>query len=239
MANATLGKGLIGRDGTTGLWDQIAAMPRAELVRRYRFSVGHFDERVFDLADEQLDQAFLPEAGVGRWPVRVLLGHLADAEVVYVHRLRRAVAEPGAVLALWDEDAFIDSGLYAAAGEGPTTAPAPIGAFVASMYTLRQWTGEWLGSLSDEAWSRSVLHPEAGELSVHALAVRNVWHLEHHAAFLNAKVEKFLGPKPAAEGGCCGGTGGCGSGGGGGGCCNDKAPAGEANGKSGGCGCHG
>ena len=30
---------------------------------------------------------------VGRWPIRVLLGHLADAELVFVHRMRRAVGE--------------------------------------------------------------------------------------------------------------------------------------------------
>jgi hypothetical protein len=190
----------IGMDGTTGLWYHVRGTDRAELPRRYRFSVGHFDERVFELSDEQLDQAWMPEAGVGRWPIRVLLGHLADAEVVYTHRLRRAVAEPGAVLALWDEDAFIDAGLYAGGardGGGPLRVPPPPGAFVASIYTLRQWTGEWLSSLTDQAWGRTVMHPQRGELSVRDLAHLNTWHVEHHAMFLNAKVERLLGPRPA------------------------------------------
>ena len=73
-----------------------------------------FDSRIFELSDEQMDMAFLPDAGVGRWPVRVLVGHLADAELAFIHRMRRAVAEENPVLAVWDENAFIDAGLYAA-----------------------------------------------------------------------------------------------------------------------------
>jgi len=199
---------IVGFDGSTALWTSIAAMDSRELVRRYRYSVGHFDERVFELSDEQLDTAFTPEAGVGRWPARVLLGHLADAELVYAHRIRRAVAEPGAMLALWDEHAFIDAGLYAGAGEGNALngAPPPIGAFVGAIWTMRQWVGEWLGKLDDGAWSRTVMHPERGELSVRDMAISNTWHLENHAYWLNAKIERFLGPRP---GGC--GPQGCGS----------------------------
>lgn len=212
---------LLGRDGTPEHARQIAAMPAGELVRRYRFSVGAFDHRLFDLSDEQLDQAWLEEVGVGRWPVRTLLGHLADAEVVFTHRLRRAVAEPGSVLSEWDELAFVDAGIYEARSadhnpgvDVPNTVAPPVGAFVGAIYTQRQWVGEWLGNLTDRAWDRRVLHPQRGELSVRDLAVVNTWHLEHHAWFLNAKIEKFLGPRPEPE--ACethaGKPGGCGAG---------------------------
>lgn len=200
---------VLGADGTTGLWDSIAGMDSRDLVRRYRYSVGHFDDRVFELSEEQLDTAFAPEAGVGRWPVRVLLGHLADAELVNAHRIRRAVAEPGAVLGLWDENAFIDAGLYHSPGGGGASlngAPAPIGAFVGAIWTMRQWVGEWLGKLEAGAWHRTVMHPERGELSVRDLVVGNVWHLENHAYWLNLKAERFLGPRPSG----CGPTG-CGA----------------------------
>ena len=216
---------LLGRDGTPQHARDVAATPRDELVRRYRFSVGAFDHRVFDLEGEQLDQAWLEEVGVGRWPVRTLLGHLADAEVVFTHRLRRAVAEPGSVLSDWDDRAFVDAGLYeqvagdqAPGVDVPNTIAPPVGAFVGAIYTQRQWIGEWLGNLTSEAWDRRVLHPQRGELSVLDLAVINTWHLEHHAWFLNAKIEKFLGPRPEAEpgAGACATQadqpGGCGAG---------------------------
>ena len=205
---------LVGADGTTALYDQIAAMETAQLVQRCRSSVAVFDPRVFALSDEQLDQAFLPEAGCGRWPVRVLLGHLADAETVLTHRIRRAIAQPGAAIEYWDEDAFIDSGLYAGGGEGdPAEVPPPVGAFVGTVYTIRQWMGEWLGTLRPEAWSRSVLHPQTGPMSVRDIANYQTWHLEHHAGFLAAKVARFLGEMPAegcSPGGC--GHPGCGCG---------------------------
>lgn len=208
-----LADGLPGMDGTTALWDDIASMDTDELVRRFRFSVGHFDPRVFEMDDAMLDQAWLPEAGVGRWPIRVLLGHLADAELVWAARVRKCVAEPGSVLTDWDEHAPIDSGLYAPPHEGGqdhvtlNQAPPPVGAFVASIYTVRQWVGEWLGALSPEAWDLRALHPERGELTLAGIVRLMTWHVEHHAGYLNLKVEKHLGPRPvdgACEPGGCG-----------------------------------
>ncbi|MFT5422529.1 MAG: hypothetical protein ACI89L_000294 [Phycisphaerales bacterium] len=215
-AHNALASGLPGMDGTTSLWDDIAGMETAELVRRFRFSVGHFDPRVFEMGDEMLDRAWLPEAGVGRWPIRVLLGHLADSELVWAARVRKAVAEPGSVLALWDEHAPIDSGLYSPPSEdpehptSPNGAPPAIGAFVASLYTIRQWVGEWLGSLDEAAWALRALHPERGELSVRAIVELMTWHVEHHAGYLNLKVEKLIGPRPVEDSCDHEGGGGCG-----------------------------
>lgn len=156
---------------------------------RARFAVGveNLDRRVLELPDELLDTAFLPGAaeGVGRWPARVLVGHLADAEVLIVHRMRRAVAEESPVLALMDEDAFIDAGLYGSS--------APVAGFVAVIHTLRMWTAQWLATLPEEQWSRRALHPEQGEVTVRGMVEYETWHLEHHAAILRRKIEHLLG----------------------------------------------
>lgn len=88
------------------------SMPTKELIARYRKGVENYDRRVFWLSASDIDTAFLPDAGVGRWPIRVLLGHLADAEISFVHRLRKTVAEDRPVLQSWDEEAFIDENLY-------------------------------------------------------------------------------------------------------------------------------
>ncbi|MEQ8850484.1 MAG: DinB family protein [Phycisphaerales bacterium] len=193
---------LTGFDGTTGLWDQLVGLGTQDLVRRYRASVACFDDRVFELTDEQLDQAWASEAGVGVWPIRVLLGHLADAEVVFAHRIRRVAAEPGSVLGVWDEQAWVDAGLYGADPSGatsPNAAAAPVGAFVAAVYTLRQWVGEWLGGLHEGVWSRQVMHPERGPLGLRSIVALNTWHLEHHGWYLNAKIVKLLGEREACE----------------------------------------
>jgi hypothetical protein len=185
--------------------EQIAALPDAAVITRYRRGLERFDARVFELSDGQLDTAFLPDAGVGRWPVRVLAGHLADAELAFTNRMRRAVAEENPVLEAWDENAFIDAGLY-------TGGRYPIGGFIAVVHTLRRWTSEWLATLTPEQLGRQAMHPERGPQTVRGILAYTTWHLEHHAAFLNAKVCGMLGPAPAAEsqsGGGCGPGCGC------------------------------
>ena len=203
--------------------DELTALSSPELIARYRWGVENFDRRVFELADEQLDQAFLPDVGVGRWPVRMVLGHLADAELAMVQRIRRTVAEDNPVLGNWDEDAFNDSGLYDAGSP-------PIGGFVAVVYTLRVWTGEMLGALTPEQWQRRCLHSVRGELTLHELVAFAAWHLERHAWFINRKVERFLGPMPT---GCCGGSGKAA----GGGCCKEQPGQADEGGSAHSCGC--
>lgn len=177
--------------------EQIRALDTDSLVARLRVGVEHFDPRVFELTDEQLDQAWLPDAGAGRWPVRVLLGHLADAEIVNAHRVRRAFGEDNPTLAVWDENAFIDSGLYGcteASGFRP-----PIGGDVAAIHTTRSWVVAMLYQFEDRHWRRKALHPERGPITIRDIADYNCWHLEQHAAYLNAKVFRLLGPAPEPE----------------------------------------
>lgn len=212
------------------LIDEIERLEPADLISRFRWGVEHFDRRVVQLDDELLDHAFLPDAGVGNWPVRAVVGHLADAELAFVHRIRRTLAEQSPVFGLWDEHAFIDAGLYGN--------HAPVGGFIATIYTLRVWTGELLGTLTDEQWARTAMHPEYGPQSVKRIVAIDTWHLERHAWFVNAKIERLLGPAPKqeccggkAQGGCCGGnkadSGACCSETGGSCACENEAKASE------------
>ena len=54
----------------------------------------------FDLSGEQLDMCYSP----GKWPVRWLLHHLADAETVLYDRIRRVISEPRGVVWAFDQD---------------------------------------------------------------------------------------------------------------------------------------
>lgn len=202
--------------------EQILALPLAALIARYRRGIEAFDRRVFDLSERQIDQAFLPDAGVGRWPVRVLVGHVADAELSYTHRMRRAVAEANPVVEVWDEDAFVDANLYGNVHAGYASDPEAdearvmhaLGGNLAVIHTLRQWTAHWLMTLLDAQWDRAVMHPQRGALTVRQMVGGVTWHLEHHADFLRRKLDLMLGPAPAEaageEGGCCGGSSCCG-----------------------------
>src|ERR1700674_1371566 len=58
--------------------------------------------KYFDLSDGQLDRNY----GPGKWPVRFILHHLADAETVLFDRIRRVLSEPRQVLWAFDQDAW-------------------------------------------------------------------------------------------------------------------------------------
>ena len=175
-----------------------------ELLGRLRIGVESIDPRVFELSNEQLDQAWLPDANVGLWPIRVVLGHLADVEMVFATRIRKIFAEDNPTLAIFDEDAFVDSAIYGCT-QGSTMQP-PIGGDVATIHTLRSWLVAFLYQLEASDWERTGLHPDQGSISIHTLAIYNCWHLERHAWFINKKVERFLGQRPQPEvceqGGC-------------------------------------
>ncbi len=175
------------------------SMTPIDLITRYRGGLERFDPRVFELSDEQLDRAFLPDAGVGRWPARVLIGHLADAELSFVQRMRQTVAEDRPMLSPWDENAFIDSGLYGGGTLGVSGGSYPIAGFIAVIHTLRRWASGWLFTLDEATLDRVAMHPERGEMRVKTILSYSTWHLEHHAEFLNKKIEKMLGPRPAPE----------------------------------------
>jgi len=182
--------------------EDLAGLSNDDLVRRFAIGVENFNPRVARLTEAQVDTAFLDAAGVGKWPVRVLLGHLADAEVVFVARMRRLVGEDGPLFEVWDENAYIDRGMYAGSDRpdphGPAapvvTRPQPVGAFIATIHTLRRWTGEWLASLREDCWIRTAMHPQRGQQTLRTVLEYDVRHLEHHAWYLNRKIDKMLGP---------------------------------------------
>jgi hypothetical protein len=178
-----------------GALSEYAALGRDALARRLRVGVERFDPRVFHLSGAQLDTAFGPEAGCGRWSARAVIGHLADAELVLTHRMRRIAAEPGCVLSLWDFEGFIEGGFYGSVPMEPGTASAdlPIGASVAVIHATRQWNAAWLEQIP-EAWlSHEAMHPERGPVTVGLMAAIDVWHIDHHAYYLNRKVARLLG----------------------------------------------
>ncbi len=189
---------------------EIKALDAPSLCARMRMGLEHFDPRVVELSQDQVSQAWLEDAGVGVWPIRVLIGHLADTELLLAQRIRKVIAEENPELPLWDEHAFIDGGIYGCT-EGSTLLP-PMGGDLAMIHTTRNWLCALLMQLEDSHWARQGLHPINGPMSAREIANYNCYHLEHHAWFLNAKIEKLLGPapipEPCGDGGC--GKSGCG-----------------------------
>jgi hypothetical protein len=63
----------------------------------------------YDLNAAQLDQSYAP----GKWTIRYLLHHLADAETVLYDRIRRVISQPRQVIWAFDQDAWATNLNYA------------------------------------------------------------------------------------------------------------------------------
>jgi hypothetical protein len=189
----------------------LAELDWPDLVRRYAVGVEWFDPRMFHLSEQDLDTPFKAEAKAGLLPVRALVTHLADCELVYLHRIRRAVSEETPVLGVFDEQAFFDGPLYGKGTRSGVTSAPPVAGSVAVIHTLRRWALDWLFDMDEPTQNRSAMHPERGSMTVRDMLAVATWHLEHHTKFLNAKIEHLLGPMPQAQPMPAGGCGpGCG-----------------------------
>ncbi|MFN2498668.1 MAG: DinB family protein [Pyrinomonadaceae bacterium] len=58
--------------------------------------------KYYDLSDAQLNQSY----ALGKWTIKYILHHLADAETVLYDRIRRVISEPRQVLWAFDESAW-------------------------------------------------------------------------------------------------------------------------------------
>ena len=58
--------------------------------------------KYFDLGDGDLQKNY----GPGKWSIRYILHHLADAETVLFYRIRRVISEPKQVIWVYDQEAW-------------------------------------------------------------------------------------------------------------------------------------
>ena len=102
---------------------------------------------------ELLDRRPAPDA----WSVAEVLHHLADAELHQSVRLRRMLVEDRPVWDAWDEEAYAATLLY------DVRPPADALALVLG---IRNANVRLLASLSPQQWTRTAVHPSAGEVDV-------------------------------------------------------------------------
>jgi hypothetical protein len=106
------------------------------------------------------------------WSIRDVLVHLADMELVRGFRIRLILADDNPLLVNVDEGAWQRRLHYL--WRSPEAA-------IAQFEQSRFATAEILNQCSREAWQRSGVHVEDGEVSVADLVRRGVAHVDDHA----------------------------------------------------------
>lgn len=140
-----------------------------ELLERFRRGAELVAVAITGAAGPEFD--FKPAAE--KWSVRQIVAHLADAEAATVMRLRQVIAEDNPKLNAWDQNALAERTDYQK--RKPSQA-------LETMRILRADNYELLKGLPPEAYSRTGIHSERGQLTLLDLLRGSAQHAENHAA---------------------------------------------------------
>lgn len=154
------------------------ALSNLALAKAYQAGFKQLPEALHRLSPDQLQQPFPNNPHAGEMSCIELLGHLMDAEIAFVHRMRRIAAEHRPLLIPWKEADFIHNRLYD---------NLHLTDILAVIRSTRHLTSQWLLCLPDHAFDRVGIHSEQGEQSLKIVVAKCVWHTDHHLLFLAQK----------------------------------------------------
>ncbi|MBE3559016.1 MAG: DinB family protein [Ktedonobacteraceae bacterium] len=144
-------------------------MPAAtpEQIREYEAGADHIKAAIDGLSERRL--LFTPVEG--EWSIHEVVLHLADGEIVWSERVRKALAEPGSALAAYNEETWAKNLAYQQ--QDRTLA---LNLFAA----LRASNAALFRSLSEEEWDRTGLHEERGVITVYTMFQLILDHVRIH-----------------------------------------------------------
>jgi hypothetical protein len=157
-----------------------------DLLERLRRGAELVAVSITGAAGSEVDYA--PEPG--KWSIRQIVAHLADAEIVATMRLRQILAEENPKLQAWDQDAWVKNLDYA------RRKPSQ------SLETFRRIRGEnydLLKDLPESAFERAGVHSERGPVTLLQLLQLTAEHAESHATQLRARRAEFKTFKAGAK----------------------------------------
>lgn len=111
-------------------------------------------------------------AGPGKWSIRQIMAHLADADLVGAHRFRQIVAEENPTLIAFDQDLWTRNLDYAR--RKPKSS-------LESFRRIRAENYELLKELPPAAFDRTGNHTERGRVTLGELLDGYAGHAESHA----------------------------------------------------------
>ncbi len=127
--------------------------------------------------------AFIPTEPAGAWSINDHLVHLLDADMMLWYRARVAIAEPGTVIPVWDEELwkrnlgymFMDGRVCVNLAE-----------------SLRATLSDALRPIADEDWSLYwISHPKRGKMLLGDIVQLYIEHAGFHLAYLERNIKAY------------------------------------------------
>jgi hypothetical protein len=145
------------------------------VLRRLEEQVQEVDNALSGVGEETAGYRY----AAGKWSVREVIGHLADAERVYQYRALCFARGDSATLPQFDPDGYVASAGFDA---------RPLAGLIAEWQAVRAATLAFFANLPAEAWSRGGTMG-GNPLTVRALAYIAAGHVAQH---LNVLRERYL-----------------------------------------------
>lgn len=146
------------------------------LIDEYAAGPQQLRDAVAGMTAEQIDAAPVP----GKWSTRQVICHLADFELVYADRIKRALAENEPTVFGGDPGAFAASLGYDR---------RDVHEELQLIEGVRRHVARILRALPPTAFARKVKHSQAGPLTLEQLLASVTNHIPHHVRFIREKRE--------------------------------------------------
>lgn len=128
------------------------------------------------MTDEQLDTPYRP----GGWTVRQTVHHVADSHLNALTRFKLALTEDVPTIRPYDEARWAELG----------DSSLPLDSSMQIIEGLHlHWT-TLLHSMSDDDFSRKLIHPDSGEWTLGQMLGLYSWHSRHHTAHITQLRER-------------------------------------------------
>ena len=150
----------------------------AETLERFRRGPELLAVTLTGVHGEEMDFT----SGPGKWSIRQLTAHLADAELVAGHRFRQVIAEDNPTLIAFDQDAWARNLDYA--HRQPKQS-------LDALRRLRAENYELLKTLPESAFERTGAHSERGSLTLRQMLNTFADHVESHARQMQAIRDEY------------------------------------------------
>lgn len=148
----------------------VALVPAGDIIALLSVQIDDTTALLRDLTEEQALHAYAP----GKWSIKEVLGHIMDAERVFMQRALRFARGDETPLPSFDENA------YAVAGSFNTR---PLASLISELTAVRRATIAFLAGLSHDAWERTGT-ASGYRVSVRGLAWITAGHELHHRQIL-------------------------------------------------------
>jgi uncharacterized damage-inducible protein DinB len=159
--------------------DYVGLVPDGDIIAILATQLDDTLALLRNLTDAQALTAYAP----GKWSIKEVVGHIADAERVFAQRALRFARGDQTPLAGFDEQAYVPAGHFN---------ERPLPSLLAELAAVRGATVALFAGLPHDAWARSG-SANGVQVSVRALGWIAAGHELHHRGILSARyvIERF------------------------------------------------